>query len=173
MKKSDYQGLNVTQTFFYEHLRELLAPLNGWRAKIDFEELKQLVAVKLGNIDDEKFRNLEEPRAYIFKITKRTAIDLYRQNVSHTGNGRQVPFDTYELAWVPSKPSTNPEETMMAKSHVEQVLSGCNEEEQLLLGYIYEELSFEEIAKKMGITEEAVRQRKSRLFKKLRSKNPP
>jgi RNA polymerase sigma factor (sigma-70 family) len=173
MKSSNYEGLNDAQEFFYGHLPQLLAPLKDFREKIDFEELEQVVAFDLRLIKDEKFANLKDPLAYLFKITKFKAIDLYRQTMSRTGNGRQVSFNDYQLLWLPDKPGTNPEETMMANLDFAQLWRRCNKEERQLLEMIFDGLSPQQIAKEIGISAETVRQRKSRLFKKLRNRNPP
>jgi RNA polymerase sigma factor (sigma-70 family) len=173
MKNSSHEGLNVAQKYFYDHLTELLAYLNEFRGKIDLEELEQVVGFELRHINDDKFDNLKAPLAYLYKFARFKAIDLYRQTLSRTANGKQVAFSDYAIAWLPDKPGTNPEEAMLAKLHLEEVWHRCNKEERELLGYIFDDLTSQEIAAAMRISYDAVRTRKKRLFKKLRSKNPP
>ena len=173
MKNGNHEDLNVAQEFFYEHLTELLVLMNDLKGMIDFEELEQVVAFKLRHLKDEKFANLEEPLAYVYRIVRNNGIDLLRKTLSRTGNGRQVSFSDYKHAWPPDKPGTNPEETMVAKLHFEEVWRRCNEEDRQLLEYIFDQVPNEEIAEELGISPVAVRKRKSRLFKKLRERNPP
>lgn len=173
MRKSDYEDLNVAQRFFYEHRRELLARLNGRLAKIDLEELAQRVGYELRKIDDETFVNLEHPRAFIFKIIKRRAIDLDRQDESRTGHGSEVPVDSYEPLWLPSTPASNPEDTMIAALYVEEIWNRLNDEEQQLLSYyFFDGRKSKEIAQLTGLSPDVVRKRLSRLLKKLRE-DPP
>ena len=173
MRKRDYEDLNVAQTFFFEHRRELLARLNGQRTKIDLEELAQLVGYELRKIDNETFATLDDPRAFIFKILKRRAIDLNRQYDSRTGHGSEVAVNSYEPLWLPSTPATNPENAMIAALYIEQVWNRLSEEEQQLLGYhFFDGRSSKEIAQLTGLSPQVVRKRLSRLVKKLRE-DPP
>ena len=173
MRKSDYEDLNVAQRFFYEHQKELLARLNGRLRKIDLEELTQRVGLELKKITDEKFYSLDDPRAFIFTILKRRAIDLEREDESRTGHDSEVPIDGYEPLWLPSTPATNPEDTMMAMVYVQEIWNRLSEEEQQLVTYrFFDGLKSEEIAELMGLSPAVVRKRLSRLLKKLRE-DPP
>ena len=173
MRKSDYEDLNVAQRFFYEHRRELLSRLNGRLAKIDLEELTQRIAFELRKIDDETFANLDDPRAFIFKIIKRRAIDLDREAESRTGHGKEVAVDSYEPLWLRSTPATNPEDTMIAALYVEQIWNRLSDEEKQLLSYhFFDGRNAKEIARLTGLSHDVVRKRLSRLLKKLRE-DPP
>lgn len=172
MRKSDYEDLNVAQIYFYEHRRELLARLNGKLAKIDPEELSQLVAFELRKIDDETFANLDNQGGFVFEIVKRKAIDLDRQHKSRTGHGREVAGESYKLQW-DSGPATNPVDAIDAKLFVQKIWKGLNnDEKQLIRYYFFDGRKSKEIAKLMGLSPEVVRQRLLRLLKKLR-KDPP
>jgi RNA polymerase sigma factor (sigma-70 family) len=172
MKKSDYEGLNVAQIYFYEHRRELLARLNGKLAKIDLEELAQCVFCELDKIDDKTFAALDNQHAFVFTIVNRRAIDMDRQHESRTGHGREVAVDSYEPLWVPSAAS-NPEDTIVAKLFVQKKWKRLSKEEKQLLSYhFFDGRDSNEIAQLMGLTPPAVRQRLKRLLKKLRD-DPP
>jgi RNA polymerase sigma factor (sigma-70 family) len=173
MNNSNHEGLNLAQKCFYDHLTELLAYLKDLQGKIDIEELLQVVVFELRHLDDQKFDSLKEPVAYIFKFARFKGIDLYRQTLSRTANGKQVSFNDYTISWLPDKPGSNPEEAMFAKLEFEAIWRQCNDEERQLLEHIFDGLTSQEIAAAMGISGDAARTRKKRLFKKLRSKNPP
>ena len=191
MKKSAYGDLNLAQSFFNEHKNELLASLNGWKDQIELDDLSQLVLLKLGKVKDRTFVNLQNPRAYTFKILNNAAIDLARKTKRRTGNGaesggqfgkdkpngkgkdkNQDQDNVYELEWHETGPGLSPEDTMLAKICVDEFFRRCTKEEKELLGYVYEDLENQEIAERMGIPQATVRKRKERLFRKLR-KDPP
>ena len=172
MRKSEYEDLNVAQIYFYEHRRELLARLNGKLAKIDLEDLAQLVAFELRKFDDETFANLDNQRAFVFEIVKRKAIDMGRQHESRTGHGREVAVESYEPLWLPN-PATNPEDSINAKLFVQKIWKRLNKDEKQLLRYhFFDGRNSREIAQLTGLSPEVVRQRLSRLLKKLRE-DPP
>lgn len=133
----------------------------------EIEDVVQTVALKL--LDSSalaRIRAARSPKGYAIMMIRNAAIDIGRR---HAREPQGLPAGSFD----PSDQASMPDQILeleTRREEVEQLLAGLSDAELLLLRLrFWENLSFGEIAQRMGMPYSTVAVRMFRLLRRLRS----
>lgn len=128
------------------------------------EDLAQDAYVKLGSVTDERWKTIENSDGYIYQTLRNLGNGLYREY------RREQPMEVSELLGLLDQVGQNAELTEVLAILVEELLVDLPENDQKLFYLLFDGYNPKEIAAELNLSYGAVRQRISRLGKKLRDK---
>ena len=127
-------------------------------------DIMQDVAIKVYKNQDE-FQKIDNIRAWLYKITRNTLIDFYKQN------NKKIPNELYSQELITHSNNENLESSELASCLRYMMSSSLNQSDKDVLNYsIVEEYSIKEISLKTKLTSEGVKTKLKRAKKKLASK---
>ena len=134
------------------------------RAGLDLEDLRQEVHAKvLANLRDGRFDGRSALRTYVHRIAMNTRIDAERRNRRH--GLREESLDGVEDR-LPVDAS--PESAGESRDLALKMMKSLPEMDRLILGLVFREnLSYAEIARRLGVGESAVKTRVMRCKNRL------
>lgn len=134
------------------------------RAGLDLEDLRQEVHAKvLANLRDGRFDGRSALRTYVHRIAMNTRIDAERRYRTH--GLREGSLDGLEDR-LPADRS--PESTGESRDLAQRMMKSLPEMDRLILGLVFREnLSYSEIARRLGVGESAVKTRVMRCKDRL------
>ena len=128
------------------------------------EDLAQNAYVKLGSVTNERWKTIENSDGYIYQTLRNLGNGLYREY------RREQPMEVSELLGLLDQVGQNAELTEVLAILVEELLVDLPENDQKLFYLLFDGYNAKEIAAELNLSYGAVRQRISRLGKKLRDK---
>ncbi len=180
---SGERQLNLAQKYCQERRPWLLAQCRlilKRMSVLDFEDkaedLTHEVFILCGSRSDEEWEEVANHDGYLYTVAKNKAyLDLK--------NGREEATDSEKLARMiesrDSQRGQSPADTEWIAIYLKQLWGMLSTAEQDLLNLLWEGFKYQEIGKKLGLSDDAARQRISRMGKKLRrlveagDKDPP
>jgi RNA polymerase sigma factor (sigma-70 family) len=128
------------------------------------KDLAQDIFEKCRRISDEKWSTINNKKAYLSTTIYHDVCESHRQD-------REVPTEAGELA--DSVRAYTPVEGVFAAIYVGELLQDLSSEEQQLVDCLYEGLSGEETASRLGISHDAARKRLQHLREKIALRAAP
>lgn len=139
----------------------------------DIDDVVQTVALKLFDATTlKRMRAVRSPKGYAVMMVRNAAIDLGRSRARQPVQLPAGNFDLVDLAPLPDQIL----ERETRREDVERLLDGLSDAEMLLLHLrFWENLSFGDVAQRLGLPYSTVAVRMFRLLRRLRSKleSPP
>lgn len=135
-----------------------------WTMKADWDDLHQEVRLRvLRNLRDGRFRGDSELRTYVHRIAINAVVDFSRQAARRRErNGLEPRLEGRE-----SMDARDPL-GLVSRDLLRRILEGLSDDERRLLDMVHaQHLSYGEIARKLGVTEGAIKLRVFRCRERL------
>lgn len=128
------------------------------------QDLTQKGFENCGTVSDETWASLANPEGYVYTIVS----NLVNAACAELLNRREESLDPTVIDQTSyGKPTQNPAKTEESAIFLEEILRQLTDEERDLVGMMYQEYTSREMAEKLNLTYDAVRQRVFRLRRKL------
>jgi RNA polymerase sigma factor (sigma-70 family) len=128
------------------------------------QDLTQKGFENCGTVSDETWAGLANPDGYVYRIVR----NLVNAACAELLNRREESFDPTVIDQNSyGKPTQNPAEAEESAIFLEEILRHLTDEERALVEMMYQEYTSREMAERLNLTYDAVRQRVFRLRRKL------